>query len=108
MPIATFRHDDLPAGFATRTRFYKIERRGGRVVLVDMTCPHRGGPLTHGTCDGDRIVCPWHGTRISRRRVEQRTQPTITTSDRIMFVLDSAVARVFQRIPVDRHWSETT
>ena len=107
MPIAMFSHGDLPAGFATKTRFFKIERRAGAVVLIDMTCPHRGGPLTHGTCDAERIVCPWHGTRLSRRKMEQRTQPTITTSDGVMFVLDSAIARVFRTIPVDSHWRET-
>lgn len=105
MPIATFSRDDLPAGFATKTRFFKIERRVGAVALIDMTCPHRGGPLTHGTCDADRVVCPWHGGRITTRKLKLHTQPTITTSDRVMFVLDSAVVRVFRTIPVDSHWS---
>ena len=107
MPIAIFDRRDLPAGFATRTRFFKIERRENSVELIDMTCAHRGGPLTHGTCDADRIVCPWHHGRISRRKLEQRTQPTIITTDRIMFVVNSAVARVFRSIPVDSHWSPT-
>jgi nitrite reductase/ring-hydroxylating ferredoxin subunit len=103
MPIATFSRHDLPAGFATQTGFFKIERRAGGIALVDMTCPHRGGPLTHGSCDGDRIVCPWHGGRINRRKLEQRTQPTITTSDQVMFVLDSPLVRVFRTLPVDGH-----
>jgi nitrite reductase/ring-hydroxylating ferredoxin subunit len=107
MPIVTFSRDALPAGFATKTHFFKIEQRAGSIALIDMTCPHRGGPLTHGTCDGGRVVCPWHGGRISRRKLEQRTYPTITTADRVMFVLDAALGPVFQRIPVDRHWSET-
>jgi nitrite reductase/ring-hydroxylating ferredoxin subunit len=105
MPIATFDRNDLPAGFATETGFFKIDHRADGISLLDLTCPHRGGPLTHGSCDGDRIVCPWHGGRISRRKLEQRTYPTIRTSNQIMFVLDSAIARVFQSIPVDSHWS---
>jgi hypothetical protein len=108
MPIATFSRAELPAGFATRTRFFKIDRReGGAIALLDMTCAHRGGPLTHGTCDGGRIVCPWHRGKSSRRRLEQRAQPIIRTADRVLFVLDSALARVFRTIPVDKHWSET-
>ena len=107
MPIATFNFHQLPAGFATKTGFFKIERRADGVTLIDMTCPHRGGPLTHGTCDGDRVVCPWHGGRHNRRKLEKRTQPTITTTDRVIFVLDSPIMRVFQSIPVDSHWSST-
>jgi len=108
MPIAIFSRNALPAGFATRARFYKIDRRGGTVVLIDMTCPHRGGPLTHGACDGQRVVCPWHHGRISRHKLEQCTQPAITTSDRVLLIVDSAPMRVFREIPVDGHWSETT
>lgn len=105
MPIATFDRDELPAGFATKTQFFKIDRPADSITLLDMTCPHRGGPLTHGTCDAERIVCPWHGGRNLRRKVEQRTLPTITTADRVVFVLDSAIARVFRSIPVDNHWN---
>jgi nitrite reductase/ring-hydroxylating ferredoxin subunit len=107
MPITTFNRHELPAGFATKTHYFKIEHRADSIALIDMTCPHRGGPLTHGTCDADRVVCPWHGGRVSLRNLAQRTQPTITTSDRVMFVLESALARVFQSIPVDGQWRET-
>ncbi|MEO7732010.1 MAG: Rieske 2Fe-2S domain-containing protein [Kofleriaceae bacterium] len=105
MPIATFNRHELPAGFATKTRYFKIDRRPDHMALIDMTCPHRGGPLTHGTCEGERVVCPWHTGKISRRKLEQRTQPAITNADLVMFVVDSAVARVFQSIPVDCTWS---
>ena len=107
MPIGTFSRDDLPAGFATKTHFFKVEHREEAISLIDMTCPHRGGPLTHGTCDAERVVCPWHGGRLGRRKLEQRTQPTITTPDRVMFILDSALVRVFRSIPVDSQWRET-
>jgi nitrite reductase/ring-hydroxylating ferredoxin subunit len=108
MPIATFNRDGLPAGLATKTQFFKVEHREGSVSLIDMTCPHRGGPLTHGTCDADRVVCPWHGGRMSRQKLEKRTQPTITTPDRVMFVLDMDLMRVFKSIPVDSNWREKT
>jgi len=105
MPIATFNRHDPPAGFATSTRYFKIDRRPDGIVLIDMTCPHRGGPLTHGTCEGERVVCPWHTGKIHRRKLEQRRQPAITTADLVMFVVDSPVMRVFQSIPVDCTWS---
>ena len=40
-PIAVFRVED---------KFYAIEEM----------CPHRGGPLSEGKCDGDVVTCPWH------------------------------------------------
>jgi len=50
-----------------------IEIEGRRIALfnldgtfyaIDDTCPHRGGPLSEGSLDGDVIVCPWHGARF--------------------------------------------
>lgn len=36
-------------------------------VLVDATCPHRGGLLRHGHVDraGTRLVCPLHHSAFS-------------------------------------------
>ncbi|MGH7831822.1 MAG: Rieske (2Fe-2S) protein [Candidatus Binatia bacterium] len=37
---------------------FKIE---GRIYATGNTCPHRGGPLGEGECDGTVVTCPWHG-----------------------------------------------
>lgn len=41
--------------------FVLYRDQGGKVVALDNRCPHRGGSLAGGHCEGDRIVCPYHG-----------------------------------------------
>jgi phenylpropionate dioxygenase-like ring-hydroxylating dioxygenase large terminal subunit len=36
----------------------------GRVVVVDDTCPHDGGPISDGFVDGDVLVCARHGWEL--------------------------------------------
>jgi nitrite reductase (NADH) small subunit len=33
----------------------------GQLAALDNECPHRGGPLSEGTIENGRVVCPWHG-----------------------------------------------
>ncbi|HEY8202724.1 MAG TPA: Rieske 2Fe-2S domain-containing protein [Actinomycetota bacterium] len=39
-----------------------LYRSGDRVHAIDNRCSHRGGPLNEGTCDGQTVTCPWHGS----------------------------------------------
>ncbi|MCS6815760.1 MAG: non-heme iron oxygenase ferredoxin subunit [Blastocatellia bacterium] len=50
-----------------------VEIEGRRIALfnlngtfhaIDDVCPHRGGPLSEGTLEGEIVVCPWHGARF--------------------------------------------
>lgn len=41
-----------------------LVRTGGRVLAVQNWCPHAGGPLSEGTIEGERVTCPWHGSRF--------------------------------------------
>lgn len=107
MPIVTFSRSELPSGFSTATKFFKIEQAGAAVTLYDMTCKHRGGPLTHGRCAGKHIVCPWHDTRVARQSVERRAQPSITTPQVVMFVVSEAPRRQFQCLPLDSSWRQS-
>jgi nitrite reductase/ring-hydroxylating ferredoxin subunit len=34
---------------------------GGTFYAIDDTCPHKGGPLSEGTLNGNNVTCPWHG-----------------------------------------------
>ncbi|MFQ5684459.1 MAG: Rieske (2Fe-2S) protein [Candidatus Binatia bacterium] len=33
----------------------------GTFYAIDDTCTHRGGPLSEGALDGEKVTCPWHG-----------------------------------------------
>ncbi len=33
----------------------------GTFYAIDDTCPHQGGPLSEGVCEGTEVMCPWHG-----------------------------------------------
>ncbi len=37
---------------------------GGAFYAIDDVCPHRGGPLSEGSVQGDVVTCPWHGARF--------------------------------------------
>lgn len=50
---------------------YFLHMHAGELHLLPSRCPHRGGPLRLGRFEGDRVICPWHGTVVSldsRRR----------------------------------------
>jgi nitrite reductase (NADH) small subunit len=34
---------------------------GGTISAMENSCLHRGGPLSQGVIDGNKVVCPWHG-----------------------------------------------
>ncbi len=38
---------------------------GGTFRAIDNTCIHRGGPLSEGDLNGDKVTCPWHGWEFS-------------------------------------------
>ena len=37
---------------------------GGTFFAIGDTCPHRGGPLSEGTIEGNEVECPWHGAHF--------------------------------------------
>jgi nitrite reductase/ring-hydroxylating ferredoxin subunit len=34
------------------------------LYAIDDLCTHRGAPLSTGECEGNEVVCPWHGARF--------------------------------------------
>jgi 3-phenylpropionate/trans-cinnamate dioxygenase ferredoxin subunit len=41
-----------------------VFRRGAELYALENRCPHAGGPLAIGRCDGETVTCPWHGARF--------------------------------------------
>ncbi len=37
---------------------------GGTFYAIDNFCVHRGGPLSEGWLDGDKLECPWHAWKF--------------------------------------------
>jgi len=92
---------------------YFVFESDGRLQLVRDRCPHRGGPLSLArlTPDGRRLVCPWHGTRVTTAALCRTAVPMVRTGDEAVAVLpdvpaDAPVTLVRRRIlanlpPVD-------
>jgi nitrite reductase/ring-hydroxylating ferredoxin subunit/uncharacterized membrane protein len=59
---------DIPQGGPTRLKAgindLAVIREGDRILAMHAVCAHAGGPLGEGTIvGGDRLECPWHGSR---------------------------------------------
>lgn len=44
-----------------------VVRMNGAVSAMDNVCPHRGAPLSEGTIEEGRLVCPWHAWSFDLR-----------------------------------------
>jgi nitrite reductase/ring-hydroxylating ferredoxin subunit/uncharacterized membrane protein len=61
--------DQLPEGKLVRAELdgkkILLVRRGVRIMAINETCAHMGGPLAEGElCSDDSVVCPWHASRF--------------------------------------------
>jgi nitrite reductase/ring-hydroxylating ferredoxin subunit len=73
--------DDLPPGASLEIecdgRVIALFNRGGVIHAVDGICPHQGGPLAEGECQGTFVTCPWHGWQIDLATGRSPTQPRL-------------------------------
>ena len=37
-----------------------LVKLNGEIFALDDRCPHQGGPLSKGTLNDDKLMCPWH------------------------------------------------
>ncbi|MEK6562259.1 MAG: non-heme iron oxygenase ferredoxin subunit [Candidatus Binatota bacterium] len=42
----------------------------GSFHAIDDTCSHRGGSLSQGMIEGEKVTCPWHGAVFDVRSGE--------------------------------------
>lgn len=47
----------------------------GQLSAMDNECPHRGGPLSEGTIEEGKIVCPWHAWAFDRKTGQAAHNP---------------------------------
>lgn len=77
----------------TKHKFYLITHSKNKIKFEDMTCPHRGGPLTHGEISEDILICPWHKKKKRRCKIELYSMPYIINKKEIMIFVSE-----FERI----------
>ena len=51
---------------------------GGAYYAIDDTCPHRGGPLSQGSIEGETVTCPWHRSKFDIKTGAVLTPPAAT------------------------------
>ncbi len=81
---------------------YAVTRQGERFGVISGICNHAGGPLGEGRCDGEYVVCPWHGWKYHAVRgvgepgFEADAVPSLEVrveGGRLLVDLDSATPR---------------
>jgi nitrite reductase/ring-hydroxylating ferredoxin subunit len=81
----------LPLEGVEENTLYRVTASGDPVVLlrqgtqfsaISETCPHAGGSLDEGTLTGDRMECPWHGSRFCLRDGHVLTSPATVNAPR--------------------------
>jgi nitrite reductase/ring-hydroxylating ferredoxin subunit/multimeric flavodoxin WrbA len=60
-PVEKFRRPVTAVTVGTQR--LAITNLDGRHGALNGTCNHVGGPLGEGRCEGEYLVCPWHGWR---------------------------------------------
>ncbi|MGA9587326.1 MAG: Rieske (2Fe-2S) protein [Terracidiphilus sp.] len=73
---------DLPAEgevreFTVAGRALCVSKVDGAICVLDGTCPHEGGPLSEGSIEGGRVVCPWHAYAFDVRTGKNEEDPEV-------------------------------
>lgn len=93
MQIISFNIQSFPFLIKTRSKFIRAEFDNSTLKLIDMTCRHRGGPLTHGSNKDGVISCPWHGMETKVCKIKNINLPHIINEKEIIIAINN-----FERI----------
>lgn len=90
--FVTFRAGEADTIWCATRRAFLLPRQQGPALMVDGTCPHRGGPLALGQydCRAGALLCPWHGRRHGRRQLEASAWPALRAGDCFVVALPVA------------------
>ncbi|MFJ4133072.1 Rieske 2Fe-2S domain-containing protein [Pseudomonas cyclaminis] len=70
MRLIAFDQSQLLPVIKAAGKYIQMQRNEeGHMTFKDMTCRHRGGPLTHGTENTGSVICPWHGKKTRKCRI---------------------------------------
>jgi hypothetical protein len=59
----------------------------GEINFTDMTCLHRGGPLTHGVEENEFIICPWHSQKTKKCSIKYLDVPYVINGETLFVSL---------------------
>lgn len=63
--------------FRVAGRALCVARVDGTICVLDGTCPHEGGPLSEGSIEGGKVVCPWHAYAFDMRTGKNEEDPEV-------------------------------
>jgi nitrite reductase (NADH) small subunit len=70
-----------PAGdvreFMVGDRPICVANVNGTIAVLNGVCPHEEGPLSEGTIEDGRVVCPWHSYAFDPRTGESLQDPDV-------------------------------
>ncbi len=73
--------NELPPGssreFEYEGRIIALFHLDEQIYAIDGICPHQGGPLAEGECNGTIVTCPWHGWQFDVRNGQSPTFKSI-------------------------------
>lgn len=79
-------------------RFFLVQPPGGVPALVDVRCPHQGGPLHLGQFDGaERITCPMHRLGTAMKTLTRAGYPVIFWPDQVLALVPQVAGQPWPR-----------
>ncbi|NMZ44238.1 Rieske 2Fe-2S domain-containing protein [Pseudomonas oryzihabitans] len=90
MLITAFDLSARPLLIKTSEKYIQITQSSlGEIHMRDMTCSHRGGPLTHGVEVNGVITCPWHRLRTEACKLKTLAIPYVRHRNYLWIGLDT-------------------
>ena len=74
-------------------------RIGDEVFAIDDCCPHAGGSLGRGACEGGIVVCPLHGFRVDVRTGKSPDRSYLRVAS---FAVEQRGGTLTIHVPADR------
>lgn len=77
--------------------YFLFQQSTNQWLLLNDSCQHRGGPLRLGSWNNEIqcLVCPWHGTKYSKKALHKRSLPLIYRDGKV-----TAIVNVLPNTPI--------